>query len=119
MVALVIAEPGRLRDAWRALLVAVPGIVEVHMADDAPAAMQLVAARRPTLVLIDGELRDESAPALVSQIKRLQPGARCIVLACCTGQEWPHAQVEADAILVKGFPAARLFDTISRVLADA
>lgn len=118
VTALIVAEPGRLRDAWRALLAAVPGISEVVLADGSAEARSLVSTRRPTLVLIDGDLQDGAAPGLVPLIKGLHPAAHCIILACCTGKEWHPAQLQADAVLVKGFPAARLFETVTRVLSD-
>ncbi|HSJ58369.1 MAG TPA: hypothetical protein VLC95_14395 [Anaerolineae bacterium] len=115
VAALIVAEPGRLRDAWRALLLAVPGISQVTMANDAAAAVGLLELRHPTLVLVDGDLPGGAVP-LLGQIKRLQPGARCILLACCTGHEPQPGEMHADAVLVKGFPAARLFETVSQVL---
>lgn len=118
VVALIVAEPGRLRDAWRALLVAVPGIGEVLMADDVQQALALVERHHPGLVLVDVDVRNGDTPAVVQRIKRLQPGVRCIVLTCCTGQESPAAAIDADAVLVKGFAAERLFETVSRVLGE-
>ncbi len=119
VVALVVARPGRLRDGWRALLRATEPIARVFLADDTSMAACMAGALNPKLVLVDVEAFGDEARTLLAQIKAQQPTCRCVALTRDTRQaeEWQSAG--ADTALVKGFPAAVLFDAVGRLLAQA
>jgi DNA-binding NarL/FixJ family response regulator len=116
VLALIIAPPGRLRDAWRALLIATPGIRKVYVADGVDGALDLVRVRRPGLVLLEGDLRSGRTAALVRRIKAEQPDCRCIVLSSDVDMQEAAQLRDIDAVLLKGFPAARFFETVRGVL---
>jgi DNA-binding NarL/FixJ family response regulator len=116
VVALVVARPGRLRDGWRALLLATGPIARVSLADDTSMAMCLAGALSPKLALVDMEAFGSEALALLVQIKAQHPTCRCVAL---THDSWEPRRAQsagADAALVKGFPAAGLFETIRQLL---
>lgn len=113
---LIVARPGRLRDAWRALLMAAPYIREVYQADDATSAFVLVERHRPHLVLLDSELGNGEPWILLSRIKAAHPTCGSVVLVCNSQQRLQAEAAGADAILVRGFSAERLFQIVEQLL---
>lgn len=113
---LIVARPGRLRDALRALLNTLPRLQIVGQADDGPSALKMLSERQPTLVLLDSTLPDDEIKALLSQVKahRLQP--RCIVLAENPEQQQAGKNAGADEVLLKGYPVAKLLANLERLL---
>lgn len=117
-IALVAARPGRLRDGWRALLLAMGPIEAVSLADDSLTAMRMVKALAPDLVLLDVEALANEAWTLLAQIKIERPGCRLIALVRDAHQLVEPRLAAADAALVKGFPAAALFEAVRRLLPE-
>lgn len=113
---LVVARPGRLRDGWRALLLSMPQIETVSTADDTATALRLARTQEPELVLLDVEPFGDDAWTLLEQIKAELPRCLCIVLAGDTQELRVAQSTGASAALVKGFPAARLFETVNQLL---
>jgi len=116
VAALVVARPGRLRDGWRALLLATGPIERVSLADDTSTAMCMAGTLNPKLVLVDVEAFGDEARTLFARIKAQQPACRCVALTRDTQRPEEARFAGADAALVKGFPAAGLFETIRRLL---
>ena len=114
--ALIVATPGRFRDSLRALLVAAPHIEAVDQADDAPSALKVVTARHPALVLLDTSLPGNQVWTALRQIKAERPETRCIILADNTRWQQEGSNSGADAVLLKGFPTAELFQIVERLL---
>jgi DNA-binding NarL/FixJ family response regulator len=116
-VALIVAQPGRIREAWRALLLARREIAVVHEVEDGLGALLLLDTHGADIVLIDTEAPGAEAEALVSHCRASQPGCRSIVLV---RDEWQARELQhlpVDEVLVKGLPAALLFEAVDRVLA--
>lgn len=113
---LIVARPGRLREALNALLAAVSQLEIVDQADDGFSAMKIVTERRPTLVLLDSTLPDDEVKAMVSQIKAKWPQTRCLVLADTPRQQQIAESTGADAVLLKGYPATSLVANIEKLL---
>jgi DNA-binding NarL/FixJ family response regulator len=114
--ALVVAPPGRLRDGWQALLLATDPISDVRQTDGASSALEVVESRAPELVLLDADALGETAWVLLNQIKVKAPQCRCIALICSARQRPRALASGADAVLIKGFPAARLSAAVERLL---
>jgi DNA-binding NarL/FixJ family response regulator len=114
--ALIAARPGPLQDGLQALMTAIPQIEIVARADDASAVVRLVTEYRPSLVLLDTSLVGNEAWTMLRQIKAEWPQARCTVLADNVQQQQEATAAGADAVLLKGFPAARLVATIEKLL---
>ena len=115
-LALIVAGPGRFRDSLRALLAAAPQIKAVNKVDDASSALRAVAEHHPDLVLLDGSLSSNEIWTVLRQIKVEQPQTRCIVLGDNGRQQQEARAAGADAILIKGFSATKLFQVIERLL---
>lgn len=117
LTAVLVAKPGALRDAWRALLLALPGLHDLEQVEDAPAALQAVARLRPALVVVDAALLQADTGPALSQIRRLSPATRRVALVHSAEQQQAlAARGEAVAIL-RSAPAAELAAALERVLA--
>jgi CheY-like chemotaxis protein len=102
-LALVVAQPGRLRDGWRALLLAMPQIESVSLGDDPAAALGMARKQRPNLVLLDIEPFGDEGWAVLQQIKAEQPQCHSMVLAGDARQVREARSAGAGAVLMKGF----------------
>jgi len=112
---LIVAPPGRLRDALQVMVRAVPQIGYTVQTDDAPAVLS-AAEHYPALVLLDTDLPGHEAWTVLQQIKARWPQTRCIVLVN-NGQQSQIANAHgADAVLVKGFMGVTLKETVAKLL---
>jgi two-component system nitrate/nitrite response regulator NarL len=116
--ALIVAEPGPLRDGLRALLRATPQISAVIQVDNTSSALGAVVEHYPALVLLDASLFDSGALSLVRMIKAEGIRSRCLVLADDVQQQQEARSVGADVALLKGFSAAKLLEMIERLLPE-
>jgi DNA-binding NarL/FixJ family response regulator len=114
--ALIVARPGRLRDAWRALLMATPLIGQVHLADNEASALGLIESVQPQLVLLDSDMAAGGPWALLQQIKADHPECGSVVLVCNLHERAQAEAAGADVVLLRGFPAERLFEVIEELL---
>ena len=109
---LIVAPPGRLRDALQVMVRAVPQIGHTVQANDALAVLR-AAERSPALVLLDADLPGNEAWTVLPQIKARWPQTRCIVLAN-NGQQRQMANAHgADAVLARGFTVTTLTATVA------
>jgi DNA-binding NarL/FixJ family response regulator len=113
---LIAARPGRMRDSLLAVLKSVPRVSVVGQADCGASALSMIAVSRPALALLDTNLPDGEVTAVLEQIKTLEPRCRCLVLADEMRQLRDAVSAGADAALLKGFPAARLFEVIENLM---
>jgi DNA-binding NarL/FixJ family response regulator len=98
------------------LLMAIPQIETVRQADDALATLRIVTEHHPALVLLDTESFSGEFPEMIRTIKIGASQSRCLALANDVQQQREAQAAGADAALVKGFPAAKLFKTIEDLL---
>jgi DNA-binding NarL/FixJ family response regulator len=117
VVALLVARPGRIREAWRALLLSTSAISTVREAGDATGALTALDTYGPDIVLLDAEALGVEALALVDQIRAIAPACPCIVLVQDERQARELRGLGVAEVLIKGLPAAQLFETVERVLA--
>ena len=113
---LIVARPGRLRDALRALMATIPQLEIVDQVEDSAVALKMVTERQPTLILMDSSLPDNEVKAMLEQIKAERSQSYCIVLANSEQQEQDAISAGADEVLRKGFPTANLFAVIEKVM---
>ena len=111
--ALIVARPGELRDGVRALLSATPKIGQIGQADDGPAALAILGKLCPQVVVLDWNMPAGDLPTLLGKIKSQCPETRCLVLADGIEQQREAVSAGADVAVLKGFPAARLAQTLS------
>ena len=116
--ALIIAKPGPLRDSLQVLLTAIPLMGTVWQAVDGPTALLAGARHSPGLVLLDDDLPGDRLLPTLEQIRAAWPHTRCIVLADDEQAHPPALDAGADAILLKGLLASKLFTTITELLCE-
>jgi DNA-binding NarL/FixJ family response regulator len=112
---LIVARQSPLQNGLRALLNAMPQVGVVHEADDLSAATQAKLEPQPVLVLLDGDAAGEIGLS-VRRMRLRWPQARCVCLANDVQQEKKASEAGADAVLLKGAPAARLIAVLVRLL---
>lgn len=115
---LIVAKPGRLRDALYALLKAASLRDIVGQVDDGPVALKVVAEYDPSLVLLDSLLSDDEVKTMVGQIKACQPQTRCLVLANTVEQQQIAKRAGADEVVLKGFPTTNLLGVIDKLMSQ-
>jgi CheY-like chemotaxis protein len=118
MSALIAARPGPLQDGLRAMLMIMPHVETVNQVSNASMATRTVAEHHPALVLLDASLTNDGIATIVETIKAKGPHSRCLVLANDVQQQREAYAAGADAALVLGCPAAKLFDIVERLLVE-
>ena len=116
--ALIVANPGRIRDSLKTMLRAVPHIQTIYQANDAPTASKIISQYRPALVLLDSKLANNDIQSVSRQIKTESPQTRCIVLVDNVQQQWMAKVTDADTVLAIGCPATKFLTTIEGLLAE-
>ena len=107
-LALIAVVPSTLQNGLMALMTTTPQISAVLVAEEASLVLRIVKDHRPALIVLDMDFPD--ARMLLKQIKSSWPFIRCILLVESADQK---REVEnADAVLIKGFTAEKLFGTI-------
>ena len=114
--ALIVAQPGPLRSGLHALLTVVPQIQSVDQANDIPATLEALEEDYPALVLLDAGFSDNGISHAVRSIKTVGGRSRCLVLADDIQQQQEAQAAGADVALIKGVPAAKLFEAIEELL---
>jgi len=113
---LIVAKPGRVRDGLQALLTAIPEIGSVEQTDDTASALKTIRKQRPDLVLLDFSLASDELNTILKRINATSPQARCLVLANDTQEQRVAQDSGADGILIKGFTAEKLIETVKELL---
>jgi two-component system response regulator DesR len=116
VTALIVARPGEMRDGVRALLASTPNIAHIIQADDGPAALAIIRELCPQVAVLDCNIPAGDVPTLLAGIKAACPQTRCLVLADGPEQQREAESAGADVTVLKGFPAARLAQTLARLL---
>ena len=115
-LALIAAPPDSLRYSLRALLARLPQIDEVRAVEDTPSLLAALPELMPRLIVVDVNLlRDEAGPVL-EQVKAVTARTRVVVLVDHIDQQRALQATSADRVLLKGYPAADLFATFTRLL---
>jgi DNA-binding NarL/FixJ family response regulator len=113
---LIAARPGPLRIGLQALLTMMPQIGTIEGADSPLATLEAIKAHHPDLVLLDANLSNNGVSSVLRMVKSASTQSRHLVLANDAEQRRVAEAAGADVALVKGFPAARLFETIDALL---
>ncbi len=111
---MIVATPGPVGDGIEAVLTAIPHVTLVDSVGDAALALARAAALRPGLVVLDDSFPGEAGLLAVRQIKAAAPGTRGIVLVDDVRGYAAAVAGGADAVLLKGSPAAELFALVER-----
>lgn len=114
--ALIVSQPGPLRDGLRALLTAMSRVKIIGEVSDTASVLRMIQEHRPTLVLLDADLPDGEVGNTLKAIKADWPQVRCVVLASTVEQQQAVALAGADSAPLKGFLAEKLYTTIEKLL---
>jgi len=114
--ALIIAQPGPLRDGLHALVGTMPQIGTVDLIGDVETVFGPTFKQCPALVLLDAHLTEDNVWLAVRRVKRKWPRARTIVLAGNVEQQEAAEAAGADVVLLQGLPAGRLVAAIVRLM---
>ena len=110
---LLVDDQALIRQAFAALLELETDLTVVGQAADAAIAVELVAARRPDVVLMDVQLgAGEDGLSATARITAAHPGTRVIVLTTFGRPGYLRRAMEAGAVgfIVKDAPADRLVE---------
>jgi DNA-binding NarL/FixJ family response regulator len=118
-LAVIAALPDSLRYSLQALLARLPHIAAVESVEDTRSMLAALAATHPVLVVLDVNLPGGDTGSVLAQIKTIAPRARTVVLVDDIGQQRALQATPADLVLLKGYPAAELFDNVERLLAQS
>jgi len=115
--ALIVTHRESLQNGLQALVMSIPQIDIVGQVDDGSRALEIIREHHPDLVLLDTNLPNGEEWQVLGQIKTLWPEIRCIVLADDVSQQQRARILGADVVLLKGFPPAKLAETIEAIVA--
>ena len=114
VLALIVASPSSLQNGLMALLTTISQISAVMVAEEASLALRMVRDHNPALLLLDVNLPESQT--LLKQLKTDWPKTRCILLVDSVEQK--EGVTDTDAVLIKGFPAAKLVGTVEQLLSE-
>jgi DNA-binding NarL/FixJ family response regulator len=112
--ALIVTEPGPFRESLQLFLATVTQVETICHVGDALSALKLVMDYHPQLMILDASLPGNGVLPLVKWIKAKGISTRCFVFADDVRQQQRVQDAGADAVLLKGFPAAELFEMIKQ-----
>ncbi len=115
---LIAAPSDSLRYSLQALLARLPQIDSIQSVADTRSMLAALAAAQPKLVVLDVDLLDDETGPLLAQIRTIAPQARTVALVDRIEQQRALQAASADLVLLKGYPAAELFNVIERLLAQ-
>ena len=80
------------------------------------AALAIIRELCPQVAVLDCNIPVGDVPKLLTSIKAACPQTRCLVLADGPEQQREAESAGADVTVLKGFPAARLAQTLAKLL---
>jgi DNA-binding NarL/FixJ family response regulator len=113
---LIVSHRESLRNGLQALLTSIPRLDVVGQAGDGARALEMLRKHRPNLVLLDTHLPEDGEWQVLERAKARWPETRCIVLADDVDQQQRARALGADVALLKGFPPAKLAETIETII---
>ena len=112
MRVLIADDQPQVRSALSLLLKQEPGVTVVGETAEAGDLLAQVEAIRPDLVLLDWELRDRCAAAVLGKLRAVRPEVAVIVLSGRPEVRQAALAAGADAFVSKGDPPERLLAAV-------
>ena len=116
-IALVIAQPGPLRNSLLTLLSTLPEIEIVAEAKNLASLQHAGEELRPDLILIEAGAALHGLPEALQHFKQRWAHTRTIVLVETREHQEMAKAAGADVVLLKGFRATRLIEQIQSLIA--
>lgn len=115
-ITLIVVKPGPLRNSLQALMTTIPQIEVVAETKDLSTLFRMGSKVRPDLVLIEADLVGTDLQKGLRGLQKACPQAQCIVLVENDEQRRMAESSGVDAVIFKGFRAAKLMKLIERLL---
>ena len=115
-LALIAARPMSLRYSLLALLARLPQIDSIQSVEDIRSMLAIMSVTQPQLVVLDINLMGKDSGSVLAQIKASAPRARVVALVDQIEQQQELLDTPADLVVLKGYPAAELFDSVEQLL---
>jgi DNA-binding NarL/FixJ family response regulator len=114
---LIVDDHNVVRQGLHALLSTVDGFDVVAQASSQQDAVQMYKQHRPDITLMDLRLQSGSGVEAIQELRRLDAGARIIVLTTYDGDEdiFKSLQAGAKSYLLKGSSSEELIEAIRKV----
>ncbi len=113
---LILGDEGRLRDGFRAVLLASNSVNEVHTVANFNDAQELITDKHPSLIILDGSDSIEDRCRDLKNLLHTHGHRPCIVIAKTLKQRLYAQKAGADAVLLQGFSTTKLYDTLDALL---
>ena len=111
---LIVTKQSRTLDGLRALLRTLPGVDTIDQVEEGTVALEMISRNRPDLLLV-ANVPHEEAWVILDRLGD-DSSPRCLVLADTPTQKRRAEELGADDVLLSGFSAAELFESIDRLL---
>jgi AmiR/NasT family two-component response regulator len=115
-MALIVGQPGPLRNSLFSLMTTLPQIDLVAESKDMASLMRLGAQIQPDLVLMQPESPEAHLVEAIHFIKSEWPASRTIVLVDDISQQQEAESAGVDVVLFKGYRAAGLMNVVEELL---
>jgi DNA-binding NarL/FixJ family response regulator len=89
---------------------------DVDCAENTASALETIAEYHPDLVVLDTGIAGGETSTVIEAVKSDGLRSQCLVLADDVLQRREAELAGADVALLKGYPAAKLFDLIQRIV---
>lgn len=114
-VVLIVANHGNLQQGLQALLTTFHD-VQVLVANDMSSALDIVEKHRLSLLILDYDMNGDDVQEKMDLIKASWTNIHWIILVSDEQQRQQVQELEADVVLIKGFPADKLIRVIMELL---
>ncbi len=112
---LIVTKQGRTLDGLQALLRTLTGVEVIGQVENGTTALEMISQNRPDLLLLVTNLPHDEAWVILDGL-RDAPLPRCLVLTDTITQKKRAEMLGADDVLLSGFSAAELFESISSLM---
>lgn len=102
--AIVVAEPGPLRESLLSILATIPGVGATAVPDAASAAA-LLHQIEPALLVVDANPNDSSLWQMLGAAQKMYPDVKHLLLVDSAERQRMVLAAGASVVLLKGFPA--------------
>jgi GNAT superfamily N-acetyltransferase len=114
--ALIVARSAQFRESLVVLTRAIPEVGRIKQADSISSALSEYVGQGPDLILCDFEAVQNEIVETLHRVKARWSSSRCVVLVDDEGARQAAEAAGADVVLTKGVLAARLLETVERLL---
>ena len=116
LTGIIIAEPGRMRECFHAMLTSIPQIDQVHLVDQPAQTMSLIESENINFVLVEANVVDDELEKLFVELKVMSPDTKSLAITENSAQQTQLRSAGADEVIVRGASAAAFIESLCRVV---